>query len=76
MDEVLIACYTHMNNYYGCTVDEILVDPIYRNQFLNMVSLCFVDEDEKIVLKRLINLRKQSKLPSRRFLYPKREIVE
>lgn len=64
MDPILTAVYVHMARHHNASVDDILVDPLLREEF---VTLCrrSVGEDvpEEKLLRRLAGLRKRSKLP-------------
>jgi hypothetical protein len=48
----------------GASVDDILVDPHLREEFLaHCRQSLATDTSEEAILRRLQNLRKQSKLP-------------
>ncbi len=67
MEPILIAVYTDMNKRLGCTTDDILHDPAYRNEFLALCRRSLgADRVEPDLLKGLSNLRKRSKLPRSR----------
>jgi hypothetical protein len=67
MEPILIATYAQMLKAHPneCSVDRILEDPVYRNEFLGHVRAGAVDQSEFDVLRTLHNLRKRSKLPRR-----------
>jgi hypothetical protein len=63
LDEQLIAAYTSFRAKSGATADSILVDPAPRNQFLDLVPREAGNElGEGPVLRKLLNLRKRSRL--------------
>ncbi len=63
MDSVVIRIYQQMREIKKCTVDNIICDPELRNEFVSStVSLLGSNTRECDVLKRLLNLRKASKL--------------
>lgn len=64
MDPMLIAAYVRMVREHGASVDDILVDPELRQEFLSHVRLSVgADAAEEAILRRLHNLRKRSRLP-------------
>lgn len=64
MDMILINVYRKMLRNYHCSSDDILCDPDYRQEFLTASRQALGDDKpEKVLLKRLASLRKQSKLP-------------
>ncbi len=66
MDTVLIEVYRDMLHAYGCIADDILCQPALRQEFLNKSrSILIGDRPEYDLLKRLVNLRKNSKLSRR-----------
>jgi hypothetical protein len=67
MEPILISSYTAMLQAHPneCSVDRILEDPAYRNEFLNRVRAGAVQRSEFDILRGLNNLRKRSKLPRR-----------
>ena len=67
MEPILIVSYSAMLKAHPnlCSVDRILEDPAYRNEFLDRVRANAVDKPEFDVLHTLNNLRKKSKLPRR-----------
>jgi hypothetical protein len=68
MDPILIDVYTEMHEHRHCSTDDILCEPELRNEFLEATrSRMGSERPEGVILKRLANLRKKSKLPSRRF---------
>ena len=58
--------YSFLSSKSGCSVDDILVDPIVRSKFLAAVHDAAGDVPEHLVLRRLLNLRKRSLLPRSR----------
>jgi hypothetical protein len=68
MEPILIATYKEMLKSHpkGCSVDRILEDPQMRNEFLARVWAGAVERSEYEILRTLHNLRKRSKLPTRR----------
>jgi hypothetical protein len=67
MEPVLIASYSQMLKAHPnvCSVDRILEDPEFRNEFLGLVRAGAVEKPEFDILRTLHNLRKGSKLPRR-----------
>jgi hypothetical protein len=67
MEPVLIASYAEMLKAHpgACSVDRILEDPAYRDEFLARVRASAIDQPEFAVLRTLHNLRKRCKLPRR-----------
>ena len=64
MDPILIAAYERIVRRHGASVDDILVDPDLREEFLaHCRQSLAADTSEVAILRRLHNLRKQSKLP-------------
>ena len=64
MDPVITDVYVEMVRTHGASVDDILVEPELRQEFLsNSRVLLGTDFGESVLLRRLHNLRKQSKLP-------------
>ncbi len=64
IDHTLKAVYARIVRDHGASVDDILVDPALREQFLsNSREFLGTDVGEETLLRRLQNLRKQSKLP-------------
>ncbi len=64
-DEQLVTTYTSFRHETGASADSILVNPILRNRFLDMVRRQTGEVEEEPVLRRLLNLRKQQRLPRR-----------
>jgi hypothetical protein len=61
---MLIAAYVRMVREHGASVDDILVDPELRHEFLSHVRQSVgVDAAEEAILRRLHNMRKQRLLP-------------
>ena len=65
-DSFLIDVYARMLQTFGCSVDCILTTPEYREMFLAEARQTVVDAPERERLRRLVNLRKRSKLPRTR----------
>lgn len=64
MDPVITDVYVEMVRTHGASVDDILVEPELRAEFLsNCRRLIGTDVGETVLLRRLQNLRKRSKLP-------------
>jgi len=64
MDQILIDIYKQMVRVHKSSVDDILVNPELREEFLsNSRSLLGKETDEQTLLRRLHNLRKRSRLP-------------
>lgn len=64
MDRVIIQVYVEMVRQHGASVDDILVTPELREEFLSHSRQSLGnDVEEETLLRRLHNLRKQSKLP-------------
>ncbi len=64
MEAVLKDVYSRMLVYRQSSVDDILIDPALRTEFLGECrSRLGSDAPEEKLLRRLSNLRKQSKLP-------------
>lgn len=62
-DPVIIAVYADMARRHGCSADDIVVTPHLRAEFLsNCRQSGGIDWDEEQTLRRLISLRKRSKL--------------
>ncbi len=64
-DDSLVTTYTSFRDETGASADSILVNPRLRNRFLDMVRRPAGEVDEEPVLRRLLNLRKQQRLPRR-----------
>ncbi len=67
MEPVLIASYRVMLKTHAsvCSVDRILEDPEFRNEYLAIVRAGTGEQSEFDILHTLNNLRKRSKLPRR-----------
>ncbi len=67
MEPILIASYRVMLKAHAsaCSVDRILEDPEFRNEYLTMVRSGAGEQSEFDILHTLNNLRKRSKLPRR-----------
>jgi hypothetical protein len=59
----LVAAYTSFLSESGATADSILVNPLLRTRFLNRVRQQLGEVEEESVLRKLLNLRKKSRLP-------------
>jgi hypothetical protein len=62
-DDHVKQAYTSLSLKHGCSVDDILVDPAERSDFLDLVWEQAGNVPEHLVLRRLLNLRKRSLLP-------------
>jgi hypothetical protein len=62
-DSQIIAAYTSLRAESGASADSVLVNPVLRNRFLDLVRLNVGDAAEEPVLRRLLNLRKRCHLP-------------
>jgi hypothetical protein len=67
-DELILAAYRHMVLNHACSADDILVTPELREQFVVFVLRKQNRLTEKFILRRLIYLRKKSRLPRSRSL--------
>ncbi|MCS6865855.1 MAG: hypothetical protein RMJ56_03280 [Gemmataceae bacterium] len=67
MESILIHVYRDMlNDYCGaCSVDRILADPDFRQEFLARVRRHGSEKSEFEILHGLILLRKRARLPRR-----------
>jgi len=64
MDPVITEVYVEMARSHGASVDDILVEPELREEFLsNSRRVLGSEVGESVLLRRLQNLRKRSKLP-------------
>jgi len=63
-DNRLISTYASFRAQTGATADAILVNPVLRGRFLDLVRDQVGDQaEEEPVLRQLLNLRKRSRLP-------------
>lgn len=62
-DSFLIEVYRRVNRALSCSVDGILTTPKHRERFLQEARQFVGDLSERELLRRLINLRKRSRLP-------------
>jgi hypothetical protein len=62
-DSQIVAAYTSLRTESGASADTVLVDPVIRNQFLDLIRQQVGDVEEAPVLKRLLNPRKRCRLP-------------
>lgn len=64
MDLILTTIYKQLVLHYGASVDDILVSPTLRGEFLLACEQQLGSQfNEETALRRLQNLRKRSKLP-------------
>jgi hypothetical protein len=69
MDSVITQVYVEMVREHEASVDDILVTPQLREEFLSHSRKSLGnDVEEETLLRRLHNLRKQSRLPKSRDL--------
>jgi hypothetical protein len=67
MDQHFIDAYIQMARTQGVSADEIVLHPDHRARFLTLVRpVC--DWPEADIFRRLMNLRRTSRLPTRREL--------
>jgi hypothetical protein len=66
MDDTIVAVYANLTIQYGCSVDDILETPKFREQFLQATRHRLGDLPERELLHRLVYLRKCSRLPRSR----------
>ena len=66
MDKIIIAVYGSMILQNGCSVDDILETPEYREEFLLVTRQHLCEVLERQLLHRLVYLRKRSRLPRSR----------
>jgi hypothetical protein len=59
----LVATYASFRSESGATADSILVNPLLRTRFLECVRQQLGEFEEEPVLRKLLNLRKRSRLP-------------
>ena len=76
MDPVITEVYVEMVCSRGASVDDILVEPELREEFLsNSRRVLGSEVGEAVLLRRLQNLRKQSKLPRSNDILAARQAV-
>ena len=68
MDRVIIEVYVNLVQTLGCTVDDILESPEFREAFLSQTRQRLGYLPERTLLHRLTNLRRSRKLPKTREL--------
>jgi hypothetical protein len=64
-DDRLVTTYTSFRDETGASADSILVNPILRNRFLDVVRQQSGEVEEEQVLRHLLNLRKRKRLTRR-----------
>ncbi len=62
-DNQIVATYASFRRESGATADSILVNPVLRKRFLESIRRNMGEVEEEPVLRRLLNLRKQCRLP-------------
>jgi hypothetical protein len=65
VQRLLIDVFTQMLATRLCSVDQILVDPILRSEFLHNAWASLPDRSERELLRGLVRLRRRGKLPRR-----------
>jgi hypothetical protein len=65
-DDLMIEVFSRMARAHDCSVDDILVTPELRGEYLAQTRSILGDLPERQILHRLVNLRKRSKLPRSR----------
>lgn len=63
MDHAIISAYEQMNLHRHVSADDILIEPDLRTKFLALAAQLTATAKESEILRRLITLRKTSKLP-------------
>ncbi len=64
MDPVITEVYVEMVRVHGASVDDILIESPFREEFVSNSRRTLGSEvGESVLLRRLQNLRKRSKLP-------------
>jgi hypothetical protein len=61
-DSQIVTAYISFRDEFGASADSILVNPSLREGFLERHRK---EVDEEPILRRLLNLRKRSRLPCR-----------
>jgi hypothetical protein len=64
-DDQLIATFVSFRAETGASADSVLVNPLLRNRFLQLIRSQFGEVEEEPVLRHLLNLRKRQRLPRR-----------
>jgi len=64
-DEQIVATFASFRAETGASADSVLVNPVFRNRFLELIRKQVREAEEEPVLRRLLNLRKQQRLPRR-----------
>jgi hypothetical protein len=64
-DELLVATFTSFRIETGASADTVLINPVLRHRFLELVRQQLGEAEEEPVLRRLLNLRKRQRLPHR-----------
>jgi hypothetical protein len=62
-DQIIADTYSDLNSLHRCSVDDILVDPMLREQYIERLRERVGDQSERQSLKHLLNLRKRGRLP-------------
>jgi hypothetical protein len=62
-DSQIVATFVALRAETGASADSVLVNPVLRARFLDIIRQQSGDIEEEPALKRLLNLRKQSRLP-------------
>jgi hypothetical protein len=62
-DSVVMEAYSSVHASRRASADDILVSPSLRSEFLSLVRERMAEADEEPTLRRLLNLRKRSRLP-------------
>ncbi len=65
-DKLIIEAYQTIVIERRCSADDILTDPALRSQFVSMVTKDNNSLTERYILKKLMYLRKKSRLPRSR----------
>jgi hypothetical protein len=66
MDEAIINVFNEVRMLYGCSVDVMVCTTEYRQAFLTHCREFLGDLPEQMLLRRLLCLRKRSKVPPMR----------
>jgi hypothetical protein len=66
MNQAITQAFLSLNARHRASVDEILISPNLRSEFLELVRQSAGPANEEHVLRCLINLRKRSQLPRSR----------
>jgi hypothetical protein len=65
MDEVIRETYARFSQDHDCSADDIACCPVLRTQFVAIIQSHRPDTTEEVILRRLLYLRKKSRLPTR-----------